>query len=346
MTASEPLRITIHLEEAPAPETPFVLHCGEPIRGLVEVEVLEDVSFQSFQVGFQWHTEGKGNKDQGREGETLKLARDEEWSRGTTRQFPFNLRAPWGPLSYSGKILKVRWELEARMERSLLRGDVREALPLELVPVPEMGEVNLGPVPQKKESLEAEKKGYAGVWLFLGVACLVGAVVVGAVNGWEFSDPVRWVVFSLIVGGLLLTLRGFWRRLGKGKLGEPTVKLSTTELRRGEEIRFGVVVRPENRTEIRSLEVVLECEERVVHGHGQYQSHHRRQVYERTMILAERKMVEVQRGLRRKGSLTIPTDAPVTFGAPSNQLIWWLRFRGDVVGWPDWKEPFLLTVRP
>ena len=149
-----------------------------------------------------------------------------------------------------------------------------------------------------------------------------------------------------IAAGDPLSLKGIWGRLGRGKLGEPTVKLSTTELRRGAEILFSLVLRPEQRPEIRSLEAVLECEERVVHGHGQYQSHRRKSVFEKRLSLAKDLVVEPHRSLRKKGTVTLPEDAPTSFGAPSNQVVWWLRFQADIVGWPDWKEPFLLTVRP
>ncbi|MBT8398735.1 MAG: hypothetical protein KJN92_17295, partial [Gemmatimonadetes bacterium] len=158
--------------------------------------------------------------------------------------------------------------------------------------------------------------------------------------------PGRITTMLLVGGGLFITLRGFWGRLGRGKLGEPTVHLSTTEVRRGEEIRFSLVIRPEQKTEIRSLEVILECEERVVHGHGQYQSRHKRTVFEKRLTLAEDQTIKPHRGLKKKGTLTLPVDAAPSFGAPHNQVIWWLRFRGDIVGWPDWREPVLLTVWP
>ena len=168
----------------------------------------------------------------------------------------------------------------------------------------------------------------------------------GAANGWELGTPGRVTTALLVGGGLFITLRGFWGRLGRGKLGEPTVHLSTTEVRRGEEIRFSLSIRPEQRTEIRSVEVILECEERVVHGHGQYQSRHKRTVFEKHLTLAKDQTIEPHRGLKKKGTLTLPRDAAPSFGAPHNQVIWWLRFRGDIVGWPDWREPVLLTVWP
>jgi hypothetical protein len=249
-------------------------------------------------------------------------------------------------VSYQGKILKLLWELEARLERSMLKGDVKEAVPVHLEANPEAEEVDLGPSPQKRSQLEAAKRGLGGIWITFAVVLFLGGLVFGASHGWELGVGQRILLTILLGGGFLFTIRGFWGRLGRGKLGEPTVQLSTTEVRLGEAIRFSLAMRPDQRTELRSLDVILECEERVVHGHGQYQSHHRKVVYEKRLSLAEDLLIEPHRGLRRKGTLTLPEKGPVSFGAPHNQVVWWLRFQGDIVGWPDWKEPFLLTVRP
>ncbi len=352
---SEPVRFEIHLDDPshlPGREggvgeasVPLILETGQPVRGEVRVEVLEGVEFREAQVRFRWRTEGKGNPTSG-EGGSETLARGGHWDAGETHTFPFALPAPRGPLSYDGKILKVVWALEARLDRSLLRPDVIEGLPVVLHGSPEPEMADLGPVPQEKEKLEAVKRGLGGVWVGVGLVALLAAIVMGALKGWDFQTVERWLVGILLGGGFLLAVKGFWGRLGRGKLGEPTVQLSTTELRRGEEIRFSISIRPDQRTELRTLEAVLECEERVVQGHGQYQSHHRRIVHERRLMLAKNQMVEAHRGLRKKGVLTLPVDAPPSFGAPHNQVVWWLRFQGDIAGWPDWKEPFLLTVWP
>jgi len=309
------------------------------------VEVLQDVEFRKAQLRFLWHTEGKGNRVTG-EGGTETLALDGKWSAGTSHGFSFDLTAPGGPLSYNGKILKVLWALEARLDRSLLQRDVVESIPVVLHGAPDPENASLGPVPQEKKKLEAVKKGRMGTWVAVGSTFLLMGVIYGAANGWDLQAAGRVVVFLLLAGGLFITLKGFWGRLGRGKLGEPAVHLSTTELRRGEEIRFSVSIRPEQKTELRSLDVILECEERVVHGHGQYQSRHKRTVFEQHMTLAKGHVVEPHKGFKKKGSLTLPLDAAPSFGAPHNQVIWWLHFRGDIVGWPDWREPILLTVWP
>ncbi len=352
---ANPVRLTLTIQEPSPPggEPPgssvvvpyLVLQPGQTVKGRVMVDVLEDVEFREAQVRFIWHTEGKGNRVTG-EGGTETLARGGKWLAGTSHGFSFEITVPWGPLSYGGKILKVLWALEARLDRSLLRPDVLESIPVLLQGVPDPEHASLGPVPQERSRLEAVKKGRVGTWVAVGSVFLLMGVFYGAAHGWELQVAGRTIVFLLLGGGLFITLRGFWGRLGRGKLGEPTVQLSATEVRRGEEIRFSVGIRPEQRTELRSLEVVLECEERVVHGHGQYQSRHKRTVFEQRLTLAKDLTIEPHRGLKKEGALTLPLDESPSFGAPYNQVIWWLHFKGDIVGWPDWKEPVLLTVWP
>lgn len=350
---ADPVRLTLSIQDPPFGEvdgsssqpTELVLEPGQIVYGRVEVEVLEDVEFREAQVRFLWHTEGKGNRVSGESG-TETLARGGKWLAGTTHGFSFQIAAPNGPLTYRGKILKVLWSLEARLDRSLLKTDLIEGIPVILEGRPDPELASLGPIPQEKDKLEAVKKGRVGTWVAVGSLFILMGLFYGAANGWELQTPGKVTTVLLVGGGLFTTLRGFWGRLGRGKLGEPTVNLSTTEVRRGEEIRFSLAIRPEQKTEIRSLEVILECEERVVHGHGQYQSRHKRTVFEKHLTLAKDQTIEPHRGLKKKGTLTLPLDAAPSFGAPHNQVIWWLRFRGDIVGWPDWREPVLLTVWP
>ena len=352
---ADPVRITLTVHDPASPggappgsstEVPIlVLQPGQRIQGRVSVDVLKDVEFRDFQIRFFWYTEGKGNRVTG-EGRTEALARDGKWISGTSHGYSFEMTAPWGPLSYGGKILKVLWMLEARLDQSLLKPDVTERIPVLIHGTPDPDQASLGPVPQEREKLEAVKKGRVRTWVAVGTVFLIMGLFYGAANGWELRMPGRITAFLLMAGGLLISLKGLWGRLGRGKLGEPSVALNTTEVRRGEGIRFSVSVRPEQKTELRSLEVILECEERVVHGHGQYQSRHKRTVFEQRLTLAEDVVIEPHKGFNKKGSIVLPEDAAPSFGAPHNQVIWWLRFRGDIVGWPDWQEPFLLTVWP
>ena len=147
------------------------------------------------------------------------------------------------------------------------------------------------------------------------------------------------------MGGFLVAW-GLWGRLGRGKLGEPTVEISSTNLRRGDELRFNIRILPASEAQLRSLKAILECEERATKGGGQNATHHRETVHEELLLLASSQSINLARGLQKGGIFEIPIDAPCTFAAPSNQVIWWLRIEADVASWPDWKEINLLTVRP
>jgi hypothetical protein len=348
------VRVSFFFDEPPGPVSPLdpggghptlELKTGQPLSGSVQVHAVEDLEFEELKLEFLWNTEGKGNRVTGAGGSVL-LAPASHWRAGEEHRFPFSMNAPLGPVSYGGKILRVVWNLSATFDRAMLKTGIKESLPVRLIPDPESEGFDLGPRPQKRTELEAVKRGLKGLWVTFAIVLFLGGVLFGASQNWELEGAERFLLFGLLAGGFLMMLIGIWGRLGRGKLGEPTVNLSTTELGLGEAIRFSLALRPEQRTELRVLEAVLECEERVVHGHGQYQSHHRRVVFEKRLSLAEDLLIEPHRGLRRKGTLTLPEDGPPSFGAPHNQVVWWLRFRGDIVGWPDWKEPFLLTVRP
>jgi len=156
--------------EREAGEPILDLRVGEAVSGRVEVVALEDQEFSVLRIGLFWHTEGKGNRVTG-EGGSVDLSRAGEWRKGEKVEFPFALRAPWGPVSYQGKLLKVLWSLEARLERSMLKGNVSEGMPVTLIPDPDAPKVELGPTPQKREQLEAAKRGGTRLVMF----CETGA---------------------------------------------------------------------------------------------------------------------------------------------------------------------------
>ena len=188
----DPIRLRLVIDEPSAPggappgastEVPFlVLQPGQEVAGHLEVEVFEEVDFRDLKVRFMWQTDGKGNRVTG-EGGAVTVARDEGWKPGDTARFPFTIQAPWGPLSYGGKVLKVLWVLEARLDRSLLKQDVVESIPVLLQGTPPLEFASLGPIPQEKDRLEAVKKGRVGTWVGVGSVFLLMGVLFGAASG-------------------------------------------------------------------------------------------------------------------------------------------------------------------
>ena len=45
-------------------------------------------------------------------------------------------------------------------------------------------------------------------------------------------------------------------------------------------------------------------------------------------------------------SFSIPADTMHSFAAPHNRIVWTLKVRGEIGGWPDVDEDFDLAVMP
>ncbi len=83
-------------------------HPGEEVGGTVRWQM--DRPPRSLEVRLFWYTEGKGGRDVGVV-ETLPLA-----DPGPEGHQPFLFRLPDGPYSFSGKIIHLRWAIEAVAE--------------------------------------------------------------------------------------------------------------------------------------------------------------------------------------------------------------------------------------
>ncbi len=78
---------------------------GERVRGHVEWH--EDAPPEAIEVRLLWHTEGRGDKDVG----VARTQRIEAPSAsGSSR---FDLECPQGPHSFSGRLISLRWAVEA-----------------------------------------------------------------------------------------------------------------------------------------------------------------------------------------------------------------------------------------
>ena len=90
----------LHLEGQPAEFQP-----GQTVRGRVVCDPGE--SIEQVELAFVWQTFGKGTTDQ------------QEWPAGSVAVRPgqqevtFTITAPHRPFSLSGKLLSIRWSLQA-----------------------------------------------------------------------------------------------------------------------------------------------------------------------------------------------------------------------------------------
>ena len=87
---------------------------GETLAGEYWIESLDAVQVKAIEFSVMWHTEGKGDED-------MAVAefrrRDAEDGRmyDIARPVHFSMTLPNSPLSYDGRIVKVRWCVRVRV---------------------------------------------------------------------------------------------------------------------------------------------------------------------------------------------------------------------------------------
>jgi hypothetical protein len=114
---------------------------GEVLTGEYRVETLNPAQIKAIELSILWFTEGKGDEDLGVH--FFQRRSPEEDAVFDPRQcVPFSTVLPNSPLSYDGRIVKIRWCVRVRL--FLPRGEslVQEELfQLGAVPSPEPVEV-------------------------------------------------------------------------------------------------------------------------------------------------------------------------------------------------------------
>lgn len=113
-------KLQTELEAGPWPQPEFADYwpTGGRARGCVIVESDEWVKCRGVVASAGWRTEGKGTPDSSTVCE--ERLHDGELGPGTHR-FPFEFDLPEGPISYSGRLVSIIWEVKAWIEIPLRR---------------------------------------------------------------------------------------------------------------------------------------------------------------------------------------------------------------------------------
>lgn len=104
-----PAQIHVHLEGGRFEAGAMHFLPGAPISGTVEVRPHGNLSCKHLYVRLQWHTEGRGTRDEGRVGE-LDVFQG-TLSAGLTTSYPFRFVLPREPWSCSGHYVSIVWEV-------------------------------------------------------------------------------------------------------------------------------------------------------------------------------------------------------------------------------------------
>lgn len=90
---------------------------GSVMTGSVEVELQKALECRSLKVAVQYHTEGRGEKDTVIVTESVCY---QGQMSATSAHYPFELRLPAQPWSYTGKLINIVWEVVATLDAAQL----------------------------------------------------------------------------------------------------------------------------------------------------------------------------------------------------------------------------------
>lgn len=197
--------------------------------------------------------------------------------------------------------------------------------------------------------IAAESSWTLVIWL---ATCLLWNGIVSvfgiwAVKGFVEGEP-DWVLTSLVVPFLLfgIGLAVFFVRwlVVRTGVGPTLVEIAEQPLYPGRPC--DLVLSQTGPMKMKSLEILLVCEEEATYQEGTHTRTECRPVYRQQVLRQEG--VEVPRGtpLEARLVLEVPTGAMHSFKSAHNEINWKLVVKGDVIGWPGYERSFPVVVYP
>ena len=332
---------------------------GEVVRGSFTVYAARDTHCRALTLTRRWKTHGDCDPAAG--DQVSQVLFSGAWQAGEEATYPFAVALPGGPFTYHGHRLNLDWFLEVSADLGAGRfvtaetpvllaaeasGTVRRHRP---VVAPSAGAFK--PSSDMRDSLRLAAAVIGFLWgiILLGLA----AILVGV----RYGVPAEALGLGLTgaVGALGVLFRVVRRGMAGRRLGAVDVMLegqtyslgTVRTAAPGEELVCTVSFRPRGDVRLERIVARLEAQEEVVTvGSDGKQATLRATVHAHEAVSTP--MRDVARGeeVRETVRLPIPADAPYTFTAGQDRLVWTLSLRIEVPGWPDWFHQSAVMVRP
>lgn len=301
---------------------------GEVVRGRVVVSADHGDRCKAVTLVRRWRTHGMGNTARGNELEldlhTGPLEGDGPW------ELPFEVATPKGPITYHGTYLNVDhyvaaaidipWAFDPKVEEEflLVPGDEPPSPPDALVE-------KVGP---------AAEAGKAGCGKAMGLLfALVGLVTL----------PLG-IIFIAV--GVLLMFPKLFRRIATRKVGDVGAEVEPRRVGPGGTVRVRVKIEPPRDARINEVTATLKGRERCISGSGTDRTTHTHVLHDMPTVLSGPLALPAGVAREIEAELVVPEDAPWSFAASDNAVLWEVVVHVDIPSWPDWKETIPLLVWP
>ena len=359
--------VSVRLEE----EREFY-HPGDIIRGSVEVRIDDAVKCNALTVGLRWRTHGKGNVAS--ETAVSQVLFEGEWQAGAVFQRPFELQFPAGPFTSHGHYLNVVWEVYATVDIPWAidpRTEHEVVLQADPQATPDWNAsvgspLHLPSEIRRKisgEPAQAKKAGCGGTTgNILGIGCLLlflGPMLfflaIGIQRGVAFSrgeisfaEAIPWMLAAVVILGLFLagSFKVVRNMIARKRLGMVTLGVEPETVRAGGDIHVSLGCRPDKATDLISATARIVATEIIVRGSGTNKRTYRHVAYEKDVEITGARALPPNLPFHGSVAIPIPQDAPPSFYASHNKLVWTVEARLDIARWPDWADQREFLVHP
>ncbi len=359
-----PIAILLNDTQAPQP--------GESLRGTVVVAPQIHRLRNGIRLRLRWYTKGKGFRNCGTVVELEPEWVPDNFEAGQYR-YPFCLRLPYGPFSYEGEMFSVYWELEAS-PKTWWPFPTTARKPLVLHPIANMRRWEglqckpLNPVQMCFGSMAVQGSGngelnsvepglrlqddagHGGVFCF-GLLALVVSLYISIVFiaiGWSFAAVV--CLPFLLMGGLAC-LPGLEMLLARCLLRGIELDV-TPRAQRGQVVHCDVRFVPRFGMHLQQVNVALNAQERC-----RYRKRSRSRTKHSIMIAMHNLWFQTRSENQAMGltagkvvmshaCFRLPADAPLTFLARDNQVVWQVTVTIQLKGLPSWSRSLMVEVGP
>ena len=317
-----------------------VYQIGEKINCTIHVKVNKTVKCKGLVVEKGWETHGRGNQDSGGI-EELTLFQG-EWRPGEY-QFPCSFKIDSGPLTYHGHYVNVDWKL-------LVRADIPWAIDpkasreivIERNTDTRAGDRSRSELNKPINPDDGGNKPGAMVMTFL-MFLVIGGIFVA--TGWK-EDDLTGIIFGIIaiLASLVPVYLYIHKYLAQRKLGKVDLHVYQVSLRPGDETEVSVNFTPKESIQVNRVAILLRGEEEATSGSGTRRKTHSCIVHKKEYELSEKTRLGKRLIFDRSVKIAIPEDAPHTFIASDNKILWKLVLFIDIEDWPDWTSSRRIEV--
>ena len=144
---------------------------------------------------------------------------------------------------------------------------------------------------------------------------------------------------------LLYQLLG--RKWANRRAGDVKVTVNKVNPAAGELLKLDLQFTPKRALYLNNIAVTLTCIERATSGSGTNRSTYTKTIHEeQTLLMDSNRSVARREPVEFTQLVQIPVDAPPSFVAGDNEVLWSIAIRVDIRSAMDWQDSFTLAVRP